>query len=1035
MALVGPGAMTEYTGGPSRGRARGYVSVNEPAQGFFVTGSSINAVNGVYGRVNPGSVWSPHTVLLAYRNDDAPSWVMALVELEPGTAPQKKRPQRFCRRRHGLDSDSDDVEERREWLLVDANGRDRFAHEGDTIIPGAGVSWKHLHRGAKKPEKKTEKKKKKKILAKRRRNGSSSSSSSDSVICEELQASSNSSDSSSDAEPDPAEVSTALETQGEDDEDELPWQVIAILDRQTMRDIRYTQRCYEANIKAAVSGVNLPKPALGNVDATPGCWVYKVARTAGVEVHVSPKPTSPVVGWRDRGECLKVVERRDGWLRLLAAEDDSEDDVETEALWVLAEEKDGSPRLIYMAEEDMPSMETNLPEQPEADVFDRPFEPRLEDPNVKEEAEETAEEMDPGKTIPCQDAPSQPLPVLPAPEEELAIGTEVTLEGLSKETFNGEAATVVTQATADGRQGVRLKDGKKISIKVMNLRPVVAGESGPLARHARVLGLNLAMLGLDVAEGSAASPPPTRKCAEELIGAAVRAAQRDLHDDANGAHCDVQVAHEALVGALAQRASDVPSADADVKPSVSSAAFAKAPHEAVESGALGARAASAAQLASCADSLAKVEEGVSALRQLMIDEQSRRRNAKKQASRSNGTDDGGDSLRLRLTLVRALLRCRRESEASAEASVAARLHSDCAAAFLWHGRCLLRAGKRDEGIASLTLAATPGGTDGAWAALEAKRRLQAIRGMQSCERRAKDAYARGLFPDAARIYGQAIDCAGIVGDDKWSRAELHSNRAACQRRAREFSKAVADLDVALSLFPRYKRALFRRGVCLLEAGSPNDAVVAFETLLGLDRVWPNMLEWLVRAHAQQQRQGGKTGSAGFGESSGGRCSNGAPSVPSFADAGNWAEAMGEKDVAAQKNHYTVLGVPTDATEKQLKRAYRTMSLKFHPDKEGGSTRAFQRVASAYETLSDPEKRQLYDEGADLKDRGANNDSDSDDEREHKSLRERIERKYFPERYKFWPFGDPFIQKRKRQERLRQRAGRPAWFEDDDLTLP
>merc|ERR1711959_433098 len=147
--------------------------------------------------------------------------------------------------------------------------------------------------------------------------------------------------------------------------------------------------------------------------------------------------------------------------------------------------------------------------------------------------------------------------------------------------------------------------------------------------------------------------------------------------------------------------------------------------------------------------------------------------------------------------------------------------------------------------------------------------------------------------------------------------------------------------------------------------------------------------------------------------------------------GGWAEAAEERDIATEKNHYTVLGVPTDATDKQLKRAYRVMSLKFHPDKEGGSTRAFQRIASAYETLSDPEKRQLYDEGADLKGRGGNNsDSDSDDETEQRSLREEIERKYFPERYKFWPFGDPFVQKRKRDEKKRQRSGKPAFHEQD-----
>ena len=53
---------------------------------------------------------------------------------------------------------------------------------------------------------------------------------------------------------------------------------------------------------------------------------------------------------------------------------------------------------------------------------------------------------------------------------------------------------------------------------------------------------------------------------------------------------------------------------------------------------------------------------------------------------------------------------------------------------------------------------------------------------------------------------------------------------------------------------------------------------------------------------------------------------------------------------ASKDPYTVLGVSTNVTEQQLKRAYREMCLKHHPDKQGGATADFQRVATAYSTL-------------------------------------------------------------------------------------
>ena len=53
---------------------------------------------------------------------------------------------------------------------------------------------------------------------------------------------------------------------------------------------------------------------------------------------------------------------------------------------------------------------------------------------------------------------------------------------------------------------------------------------------------------------------------------------------------------------------------------------------------------------------------------------------------------------------------------------------------------------------------------------------------------------------------------------------------------------------------------------------------------------------------------------------------------------------------ASEDPYTILGIVTDVTEKQLKRAYREMCLKHHPDKKGGATKDFQRVATAYSTL-------------------------------------------------------------------------------------
>ena len=66
-----------------------------------------------------------------------------------------------------------------------------------------------------------------------------------------------------------------------------------------------------------------------------------------------------------------------------------------------------------------------------------------------------------------------------------------------------------------------------------------------------------------------------------------------------------------------------------------------------------------------------------------------------------------------------------------------------------------------------------------------------------------------------------------------------------------------------------------------------------------------------------------------------------------------------QDVDTEK-FYELLGVAKDATEAQIKKAYRKLALKEHPDR-GGDPEKFNEISHAYETLSDPEKRRLYDQ--------------------------------------------------------------------------
>lgn len=61
------------------------------------------------------------------------------------------------------------------------------------------------------------------------------------------------------------------------------------------------------------------------------------------------------------------------------------------------------------------------------------------------------------------------------------------------------------------------------------------------------------------------------------------------------------------------------------------------------------------------------------------------------------------------------------------------------------------------------------------------------------------------------------------------------------------------------------------------------------------------------------------------------------------------------------DYYAILGVPAQAGQATIRRAFRTLARRYHPDAgEGSSPRRFRELVEAYETLMDPERRRAYD---------------------------------------------------------------------------
>ena len=69
-------------------------------------------------------------------------------------------------------------------------------------------------------------------------------------------------------------------------------------------------------------------------------------------------------------------------------------------------------------------------------------------------------------------------------------------------------------------------------------------------------------------------------------------------------------------------------------------------------------------------------------------------------------------------------------------------------------------------------------------------------------------------------------------------------------------------------------------------------------------------------------------------------------------------------MAVKRDYYDVLGIDRNADEKTIKKAYRKLAKKYHPDTNAGNPDAadkFKEVNEAYDVLGDPKKKKMYDQ--------------------------------------------------------------------------
>ncbi|KPV75120.1 uncharacterized protein RHOBADRAFT_53147 [Rhodotorula graminis WP1] len=200
------------------------------------------------------------------------------------------------------------------------------------------------------------------------------------------------------------------------------------------------------------------------------------------------------------------------------------------------------------------------------------------------------------------------------------------------------------------------------------------------------------------------------------------------------------------------------------------------------------------------------------------------------------------------------------------------------------------------------------------------------------------AFGEGRYEAAIADYSHALL---VDRDNAQLRKILCQNRGMAKLKlGKDLHAAIADFTSALALAPRFVKALKHRADAFAQLG---------QLSLALDD--------LERAVEAAQEGAEKRALVGERDAVRRRMAEEKQRKEREEEERRWKDKQAER-----KDHYKILGVDRHANDAELKKAYRSMSLKHHPDK-GGSQEAFVQVTESYQVLSDDRRRRMYDEGS------------------------------------------------------------------------
>ncbi|KAK9767914.1 hypothetical protein K7432_001837 [Basidiobolus ranarum] len=205
---------------------------------------------------------------------------------------------------------------------------------------------------------------------------------------------------------------------------------------------------------------------------------------------------------------------------------------------------------------------------------------------------------------------------------------------------------------------------------------------------------------------------------------------------------------------------------------------------------------------------------------------------------------------------------------------------------------------------------------------KARTLLKTIKAIDNQKNAGNDAFRAGNYQEAYDLYTAALE---VDPENNLTNSRIYNNRATASAKMDKHEQVVDDCNSALDLDPSFVKAYRRRAGSYLKLEMFEEAVKDLRSASDMDQGNREIRQELHHAELELKK-------------------------------------------SKRKDYYKILSVSKDASDSEIKKAYRKLALQYHPDKNAGDEQAeakFKEVGEAYTILSDPGKRQRFDSGADL----------------------------------------------------------------------